>query len=156
MAILVFMDELLRNHKKQPLVEGIALYRILKERNRVLILCDDREKADHWLRQQRINNFDDLVSIEDVPFTGDEPKLRHIEWVRSQGPVEYVVTSDPDLTLKLLTRGITTLVFMHPVYTNENFRPDSLKRGFKPWAELQKEIERQQDEYDNDHRRERL
>jgi hypothetical protein len=47
-------------------------------------------------------------------------------------------------------------MFLHPVYTNENFRPDGLKRGFKPWAKIQEELIKQQDEYDNDARRERL
>lgn len=156
MAILVFMDEVLRNHKKHPIVEGISFYKTLKEKHRVLILCEDKDKADHWLRQQRINNYDDLVALEDVPFPGDNPKLRHVEWVRSQGPVEYVLTSDPDLAVKLLVRGITTIMFLHPVYTNENFRPDGLKRGFKPWAEIQAELIRQQDEYDQDERRDRI
>jgi len=45
---------------------------------------------------------------------------------------------------------------MHPIYTNENFRPDSLKRGFKSWADIEAELVRQQDEYDNDSRRDRL
>jgi hypothetical protein len=150
-AILIFMEGVLRNEKAFPIADGMALYRILKERNRVLVMCEDKEKSDHWLRQHRINNIDDLVDIADVPAPGDFPKLRQVEWVKSQGPVEYVITSDPDLTVKLLEKGITTLVFLNPTYAKEEFRPDS-RKGVRSWSDITTELERQQDQYQEDER----
>lgn len=156
MAILLFMDDVLRNEKNQPIKEGMVLYRTLKEKHRVLIICEDKEKSDHWLRQQRVNNYDDLVDMNETPAKEPNISLRTVEWVRSKGPVEYVITSDPELTIELLKQGITTLVFQHPVYTHDAFRPDSIKRRFKTWAELRSEIEKQQDEYKQDPRRENI
>lgn len=151
MAILLFMDGVLRNEKHFPIADGLALYRILKEKQRVLVMCENKEKSDHWLRQQRINNIDDLVDIADVPAPGDFPKVRQVEWVKSQGPVEYVITSDPELTSKLLEKGITTLVFLNPTYAKEEFRPDS-RQGVRSWADIVSELERQQDQFQEDQR----
>lgn len=151
MAILVFVDGVLRTPKSAPIPDGMALYRSLKEKHRVLLLCDDKEKTDHWLRQHRINNIDDLVDINVVPALGDDPHFRQVEWLKSQGPVEYVITSDPQLTLRLLEVGMTTLVFLQPTYIKEDFRPDS-RQGVRSWTEIVQELERQQDTYSEDPR----
>ncbi len=151
MAILVFLDGVLRNDKSAPIPNGMALYKSLKEQHRVLVLCEDVDKDDHWLRQQRINNFDDLIDYKKVPSIGDNPKLRQVEWVRSQGPVEYVITSDPELVTQLLEIGMTTLVFLQPLYIREEFRPDS-RKGVKAWSEIVEEIEKQQDAFKEDPR----
>lgn len=150
MAILVFIDGVLRNSANAPIPDGLKLYRTLKEQNRVLVLCKDKEKDDHWLRQHRFNNIDDLIDL-DIPALGDDPEFRQVEWVRSQGPVDYVVTSDPVLTNKLLQVGVTTLVFMNPIYIKEEFRPDS-RKGVRSWQEIADEIARQQDNYSEDER----
>ena len=86
-----------------------------------------------------------------IPALGDDPEFRQVEWVRSQGPVDYVVTSDPVLTNKLLQVGVTTLVFMNPIYIKEEFRPDS-RKGVRSWQEIADEIARQQDNYSEDER----
>lgn len=151
MAILVFVDGVLRTPKSAPIPDGMALYRSLKEKHRVLLLCDDKEKTDHWLRQHRINNVDDLVESKSVPALGDDPHFRLVMWVKSQGPVEYVITSDPQLTLRLLEVGMTTLVFLQPTYIKEDFRPDS-RHGVRPWTDIVQELEKQQDTYSEDPR----
>ena len=153
MAILVFIDGVLRNSANAPIPNGMSLYRTLKEQNRVLIMCADKEKDDHWLRQHRVNNLDDLVDYQAVPSPqlGDDPNFRMIEWVRSQGPVDFVVTSDPELTNKLLHIGLTVLVFMNPIYIKEEFRPDS-RKGVKSWQDIAAEIAKQQDDYSEDRR----
>ena len=74
-----------------------------------------------------------------------------MEWIKSQGPVELVITSDPDLTVKLLSVGITTLVFMSPVYIREEFRPDS-RKGVKSWQKIVEEIDSQNAAYKEDPR----
>jgi hypothetical protein len=151
-AILVFLDGVLKDTRLGgPIQDGMSLYRTLKEKNRVLILCDDVTKGDHWLRQQRINNIDDVVDKSNVPALGDDPDFRLVEWIKSQGPVEMVITSDPDLTVKLLSVGITTLVFMAPTYIREEFRPDS-RRGVKSWQKIVEEIDSQNAAYKEDPR----
>lgn len=150
MAVLMFFDGVICNHKNAPIPDGLMLYRKLNENNRVLILCKDKEKTDHWLRQQKINKLDDLVDYN-IPALGDDPEFRQVQYVRGLGPVEYVITSDPELTKKLLEVGVTTLVFLNPVYATEKFRPDS-RQGVKSWADIVTEIEQQQEAYNEDPR----
>lgn len=151
MAILIFVDGVLRNHKSAPIPDGMALYRSLNEKHRVLLLCNDKEKTDHWLRQHRVMKLDDIVGTDGIPALGDDVAYRQVEWLRSQGPVEYVITSDPALTNRLLEVGMTTLVFMNPLYIKEEFRPDS-RQGVRSWNDIVQEIEKQQDDFSEDPR----
>jgi hypothetical protein len=82
---------------------------------------------------------------------GEFPEFRQVEYVRSQGPVDFVITPDPKLTIKLLEIGITTMVFMNPIYIREEFRPDS-KVGIKKWGDIVDELVRQQESYIEDNR----
>lgn len=144
MAVLIFVDGVLRNSKKAPIQQGMLLYHSLREKTRVLFLCSDKDKDDEWLRQQKINRYDDLVGLDNIPALGEYPEFRQVEHVNSQGPVDFVVTSDPLLVSLLLSKGITALLFASPVYISEVFRPDS-KKGSKSWKAIVEEIVKQQD-----------
>ena len=109
MAVLMFVDGVLRNSSQAPIQSGMLLYHALKEKHRVLLMCSDKDKDDNWLRQNKINKYDDLVGRENIPSLGDEPELRQVEYVQGQGPVDFVVTTDPSLSAALLTKGVTTL-----------------------------------------------
>lgn len=143
MAILMFVDGVLRSHTNSPIYQGLAIYRLFNENNRVVLLCKDKEKDDIWLRQHKINKLDDLID-RSIPSLTDFPEWRQVEYCRGQGSVEMVFTSDPVLALKLLEVGITTVVFMQPAYIKEEFRPDS-REGRKTWDDIQAEIVKQQD-----------
>lgn len=152
MAVLMFVEGVLRNPKRAPIQQGMILYRALKENNRVLLLCSDKDKDDNWLRQQRINNYDDLVGMENIPAIGDDqPEFKQVEWIRSQGHVDFVITDDPNLSSRLLTKGVTTLLFANPLYLDESYRPDTNK-GSKAWADIVNEIVKQQDMFKEDPR----
>lgn len=148
MAVLMFIDGVLRNPKKAPIPNGLALYRSLNANNRVLLLSRDKEKDDNWLRQQKINKYDDIVGPDIPSYDGD---FRQVEYVRGLGPVEYVITPDPELTKKLLEVGVTVLVFLNPTYSSEKFRPDG-RLGIKAWADIVDEVTRQQESYTEDPR----
>jgi hypothetical protein len=150
MAVLMFLDGVLRHTNNAPIPNGMLLYHTLKEQNKILILADDKEKADHWLRQHKIIKVDDIID-KSIPMPGEFPEFRQVEYVRSQGPVDFVITPDPKLTIKLLEIGITTMVFMNPIYIREEFRPDS-KVGIKKWGDIVDELVRQQESYIEDNR----
>ena len=150
MATLIFMDEVIRSHSGAPVTQGISLYRTLKEKGRVLILCKDKAKDEIWLRQNKINLIDDLIG-EDVPLVTDNLEWRQVEYCRSQWTIDMVVTSDPEMVKRLLEAGITSLMFLHPTYISEKFRPDS-RQGVKPWADITAEIIKQQESFVEDHR----
>ena len=150
MASLMFLDDVIRSHRNTPIPQGISLYRMLKEKGRVLILCKDKDKDEIWLRQNKINLIDDLIG-EDVPLVTDNLEWRQVEYCRSQWTIDMVVTGDPEMVKRLLEAGVTTLMFLQPTYISEKFRPDS-RQGIKPWAEITKEIIHQQESYVEDHR----
>lgn len=144
MAVLMFLDGVLRNPKQAPIQQGMLIYHSLREKNRVLILCSDKTKDDNWLRQQKINNYDDLVGMDRVPASSETAEYRQVEWLRSQGHVDFVITSDPALAASLINKGVTVNLFVNPVYVDEAFRPDS-KKGSRAWKDIVDEITKQQD-----------
>ena len=150
MAVLMFIDGVLRSPSGAPIRQGVSLYRTLREVTQVFLLCSHKEKDDRWLRENKINLVDDLVGT-DIPMSGDWIEWRQVEFCRGRGQVDFVVTSDPELATKLLNAGVTSLMFLQPTYISEKFRPDS-REGKKSWNEIRSEIERQQELYVGDAR----
>ena len=146
----MFVDGVLRSHTGAPITQGISLYRTLKDKTQVFLLCNHKERDDRWLREQKINLVDDLVG-PDIPMSGEWLEWRQVEYCRGRGPVDYVVTSDPELVEKLLTAGVPSLMFLQPTYISEKFRPDS-REGRKSWQDIRDEIVRQQELYSEDRR----
>lgn len=141
MAIVMFVDDVLRSSTGSPIYQGLALYRMFNEDVRVVLLTDDREKTHRWLLEHRINTFDDLVD-RNVPGVLDDPDLQQVKYCRSQGKVELVVTANVELAKKLLEIGLDTLLFLHPTYLRPEFRPDG-RQGMKAWADIENEIDKQ-------------
>lgn len=150
MATLIFVDHVLRSHTGTPVKQGIALYRTLKEKERVLLLCSHKSKDERWLRENKINLVDDLIG-PDVPFLEESMEFRQVQHCRANWPIDLVITGDTELAARLLEAGMTTMLFLHPTYISEKFRPDS-RQGVKPWAEMTEQLIKQQESYVEDHR----
>ena len=146
----MFIDGVLRTHTNTPIYQGLGLYRLLAENNRVLLISSNKEVDDVWLRQHKINKIDDLIG-RDLPSMTENAEFRQVEYCRGQGPVEMVITSNPVLAKDLLEVGITTMVFLQPSYVKEEFRPDS-RVGRKSWEDISTEIANQQDAIKEDPR----
>lgn len=148
----MFIDGVLRNPiTNAPIPQGMRLYRTLKEKGRVLLLCSHKEKDDRWLRENKTNLVDDLVGLE-MTAGYDWPELRQVEYCRGQqSGVDIVVTSDAELAAKLLEIGLPTLMFLHPIYLAEKSRPDG-RQGARSWEKIKEEIVKQQETYLEDHR----
>lgn len=148
MAVLVYLDGVMaKNHV--PIAEGMRLVRTLQQTMAVIILCNDKDKADHWLKANKMGRIDNLVG--EVPAGGIDP-FRQAEWCRAQGPIDYVLTSNPELASKLLEHGFRVMMFLDPVYIDHKFRPDSIE-GRKSWADIQAELDKQADMYLDDDRK---
>lgn len=150
MAVLMYVDGVLSN-KGIAIKDGLALYRTLQEKMAIILLCEDKEKTDRWLKENKLMKTDNIVDNK-IPGVLDDIKFRQAEWCRSQGPVDYVVTSDLDLGKKLLEFGFRVLLFLDPVYLDHKFRPDT-RTGVKSWSDIQAELDKQQDLYLEDPRR---
>jgi hypothetical protein len=148
MSVLVFLDGVLRKDIGSPIVQGVALFRSLQEKRRTVILCKEKSEVEIWLRQNNIIKVDDVVSHEDAKSTTD---VDLVEYCRSRGYVDTVVTADPDVAKELLERGITSLLFLSAKYIRPEFRPDG-RKGVKSWEALQHEVDRQEELYREDPR----
>lgn len=151
MSVIVFVDGIMRRERDQSIImEGVALYKSLNETNRVILICEDAERTDIWLKTNNLaKKLDDIVGIVDTPL--DRPKLLTVETIRSKGKIDYVVTEDTELARQLIEVGIPVLVFLNPRYTRPEFRPDG-REGRKSWTDINEELDRQQGLYDDDAR----
>jgi hypothetical protein len=151
MPVLIFLDGVIRKKTdKSPIFEGLNLYKGMNGVNRVVVLCDDKEKAEMWFKAHTLNaKLDDLVGPSTV--VSDYPKLQQVLDCYSKGKIDLVVTDDADLTKQLLERGITTLVFLSPRYSRPEFRPDA-REGVRSWTDITTELDRQQGLYMEDPR----
>ena len=124
----------------------------MNEVNRVVVLTEDKEKAEVWFKSNTLNaKLDDIVGPSTI--VSDNPRLQQVLDNQSKGKVELVVTDDSDLAKDLLELGITTLVFISPKYSRPEFRPDA-KEGVKSWLNIIDELDRQQGLYSEDPRTE--
>lgn len=149
MAVLIYIDGVLSNDKGVAIAHGLSLTRTLQQTLAVVLLAKDKAKADHWLKQNNMGKIDNLIGV--VP-GGDNDPFRQAEWCRSQGPIDYVITSDPTLSAKLLEHGFRVLLFLDPIYIDHKFRPDSIE-GRKSWSEITAELDKQADMYLEDPRK---
>ena len=141
----------MRNNKQAPIYEGTALYNVLKDSQKLTILCKDKVDAERWLKSSNVGAIDDLVDYSYITGTDDQD-LRLVEYCRSQGKVELVITADVELSKYLLEQGLHTLLFLHPTYIRPEFRPDG--RGRRAWTAITEELDRQQELYATDSRAE--
>jgi hypothetical protein len=121
--------------------DGLGLFRTIKEKLAVVLLCEDKAKTEHWLKQNNVMTLDNIVDYS-IPGPEEDMEYRQAEWCRSQGTIDYVVTSNTDLATKLLENGFRVLLFLDPVYVDHRHRPDSLE-GRKSWADINAELDRQ-------------
>jgi len=149
MSVLVFVDGVIRRPADHSIIlDGSAIYKSFNENYRVLLITDDKEKTDIWLKKQNLaKKIDDIVQIEDSPL-GDNA-FRTVERERSKGKIDFVMTDDVELTRKLIEAGIPTLVFLNPRYTRPEFRPDT-RTGVKSWEAITDEMDKQQEIYRED------
>lgn len=150
MAVLLYLDGVMRDPNNKPIVTGLTLFYNLNQGNAVTIASPDSEKTDTWLKNHKINKVDFLIDYK-IPAIGDFPEWRQFEYARSKGHIDLVVTPNPELAKKLLEVGCTSLLFLHPSYLKEEFRPDS-RKGVRSWSSIVEELQNQQDKFAEDPR----
>jgi len=151
MSVLVFIDGVIRRDRDQSIIlDGAAIYKSFNENYRVILISEDKERTDVWLKTNNLaKNIDDIYQIVDTPL--DNPKLLTVEVLRSKGKIDFVVTEDVDLAKDLLEIGVPTLLFMHPQYIRPEFRPDN-PSGVRSWGSITEELDKQQGLFEEDAR----
>ena len=140
MTVLVVNEGVLQSSKDQPILEGFRLVANLAMSNRiVLITSGSAERVEHQLRTERISDqiaeiIDHTVGLEPLPLW-----CRQIEVARSRWPVSMVLTADPQIARFVIERGIVSLFFAHPSFSQPAHRPE---QGNRTGEELTHELDR--------------
>lgn len=150
MAVLIYVEGVL-SRKHTPIKDGLGLVRTIQEKHAVILLCEDKAKTEHWLRENRLARIDNVVDY-DIPAPGDDVELRQAEYCRSLGPIDYAITSNTDLASKLLEQGFRVLLFLDPIYLDHRYRPDTVD-GRRSWSDIKTELNKQADMYLDDPRK---
>ena len=95
----------------QPSPDGQDLYAALCSTHRVTLLADrgDQVVTGHWLK---IEGFDQHTAVMHI-----EPgstRFLQIKALRAQGPLDLVVTADPELAHPLFALGQPHLLYIQP------------------------------------------
>ena len=143
MAIVLFLDGVMRSNSKVPIYEGISLYKALNANGSVFLACDDQEEALRWCKEHKLIDVDGFISNKTVGEYEDKDFLK-IQHQQASGPLHMAVMADVNLATKCMQNGIKTLLWLHPVYQSAKFRPDG-RTGRKSWDELVGELDRQVD-----------
>lgn len=147
--ILIFLDDVMRSHSKAPIYEGRDLYLALQPSKKVAVLCEDKDEAARWMK---MSNYGEIAEMFDYSYiTAVEDKdMALVQYCRSQGKIELVVTANVELSERLLAEGLHVLLFLHPIYMRPEFRPDG--RGRRAWDAITTELDKQQLLYSEDNR----
>lgn len=141
MSILVSLDGVLRSDTQTPIPEGVKLVEALRPMGRLVLLAPGpRAEADHWLRVHGVRAPEDVLDASVALHEGQPVPHRQLAVARARGAVELVVAADPELVIHAIERGITALLFSHPVLTSPKHRPDRARRS---WLEIVETLEKQ-------------
>lgn len=141
MAIIIFMDGVLRSAQRVPIFEGIALYKSLNVNGIVHLAVDDEAEAQRWCKEHRLKDIDGFISDKSVGNYENKEFLK-VKKLQSSTPLDLVITADLPLAKDLLEAGVKTMLFLHPIYLNAKFRPDG-REGRKSWQDIVDEMDRQ-------------
>lgn len=144
-AVAISLDGVLRKPLDIEAQDfGAALlYKTLQQAFRVVVLGTDNPERDEQFLA--INGLGGYVKIEPLrPEDGDDQRDQawgQVTRLRNEGFVfEFVVVPDPVLAHDLYRVGIPTLVYLHPLYSGRDLRPDT-EPGMTPWSELADAVE---------------
>lgn len=136
MTAIMAVEGVLRKENKDPIPEGLKLFRTLSLTYRVVLSTDSTpEEIDHWLKTNYVLDYADVMSSSTF-YEGQELRFRHLELARKDGKVELFIDSDPDKCATALEMGIPTVLFSSPAYFKSN-------RSIRPWTAITEEQERQ-------------
>lgn len=143
--VVVALDGVLRKPLDGEFLDmgGRLLYASLAHEFKVIVLGSADVKRDEQFLL--LNGFDKHVSVEPELSTDGpsdlERRRAQVVRLRSRGlRPEFAVVADPGHAVELYRMGIPSLLYLHPVFTSETFRPD-YAGGIRSWAEIQSEVD---------------
>lgn len=136
MSAIISVEGVMRTDTKDPIPEGIKLFRTLVASYRVVLsTTSDRKEIEHWAKSNFIVDFANILTSEDS-YYGMELKRRHIDLSKQDGVTELFIDSDADICAMALAAGVPTMLFATPKYFKSS-------RAIKPWDAITEEQLRQ-------------
>ena len=136
MTTIMAVEGVLRTDTKDPIPEGLKLFRTLVVSYRVILSTkSDRKEIEHWLKSNFIVDFANVFTSEDV-HAAEPLRKRHINLAQQGGKMEMYIDSDPEDCAMALSMSVPSILFTTPKY----FKSD---RKIRPWDAITEEQERQ-------------
>ena len=138
MTYLVQYEGVLYNNDS-PILQGFQLIQSLSGVNRIVLMTSgNRARVEHQLRTERLQDriadiVDESVALPPLPLW-----RRQVEWARSQYPVAYVLTAQPEIAEYAVEHDMIGLFFAHPGFSRPAQRPE---QGNRSWEELVAELQ---------------
>ncbi len=152
-SAVVAVDGVLRKLEgDSPIVAGVALYRALINSFNVVLISGEpetdraKDHLDRFLAMNGMNKHQHIVYAN--PWGNDMhgevgERVRQVSALRLQGfVVDLVVEPDPGKAAALFNAGYMVLHFMHPQYSQPEWRPDRPEPG-RDWDNLREQVERE-------------
>lgn len=137
-----------------PLPAGVLLYRSLVLNHRVTLIIDHRDKAatQHWLKMNGLIDHAAEVYYEvGDPDDAADRRDYQIKRMKQNGPLNYLVESDPKVVERMLEIGVPTFFYVHPEYMRPEHRPGK-KEELTSWDSLMATVLREKELRANDAR----
>lgn len=142
MNIAIFIDGILRGGFGQPLANGTALFKTLADGHRLLLIGRDEEADKRWLSEEGLTGYAVISPIH--PLDVEEQAIaRTLTGLRSRGPVDMVLTADPDHARQVYALGCEVFLFVSRTSSHPSWRPDARKQGPTPWEAFLSEVRNQ-------------
>jgi hypothetical protein len=124
---------------------GKMLYVALSTQFRTVVLGSDDPVADENFLLT--NGYFGHVKVEPERMSDSarltERRRMQLNRLRKEGfQFEFVVVPDPEMAQMIYRTGIPVLLYLHPLYSAEAFRPDYTGE-VRPWALLDAEVDYQ-------------
>lgn len=129
----------------RPDPTGVLLYRALCSHGRVGLLgSEEGQEKDEWFlnTEELVGHASYILYRMDAHPTDHGRRVSQISKARAAGHIELVVEPNPEVVATLHEEGIPTLLYLHPKFTNPEFRPD-FKSFASPWDDMVKVIDYQ-------------
>jgi len=134
-AILA-VEGVLRKDNKDPIPEGLMLFRTLTLNYRVVLSTEsDAKEIDHWLKTNYVFDYAIVLTSENF-YEGQPLRMRHLDLSKIEGKVLLYVDSDPDMCASALGQSVPALLFASPNYFQSH-------RHIKSWDSITDEQIRQ-------------
>lgn len=144
-AVAISFEGVLQHpeHKTRN-VAGITLFFALSNEYEVMLMTNQTEEDVRTWCMENAVPIHQIIGIYEDQHRSYSPKVNRVENIRMlrnivNYPIELVIDCDPWVTQQLMYFGFSVMLFLHPMYSRPEWRPDT-KPGIEAWATLNERI----------------